>query len=933
MTAYIRYRFHALPCIPAALVALAAAAPLAPAAAQEPATLRSLEQREIEIVPSQATPADLKTIRDNYRELLKLTRDPSERQPILRRLADVELAIAMQSPNPQPGARRALNIYQSLTANRSYRDREADLLYRTAHAADIAGDVAAQIVALTRLIDNYPQFELMQEAHFRRAEVRFVHSNYRLAEEDYSWLVERGPQNKFYLQALYKRGWARFRQGEHQAALEDELKALQSLLGELPKGASSVDLSGLSKAEQVLAEDALRNMTLNFALLGQELTPGQFVAAHNVPSYAYVLTAKLMQHYLENERYTDASQLALAFAQSHPAHPKAKELEVAAIDALEAGGYDAAALQAKQEYVARYGLRGESWYGKEPLQVPEVRERLQQYLDTIVASLHAGAQDTKLPVDYAAAAEWYGKYLEIFPESPRAAELAYLRGDVLFEAKRYADAAHAYERVAYAMAPNERAAEAGYAAVLAWRKAAGEQAAINPQVKAATLKFAETYPAHEQATAVLALLAEELYRGGQVQEAEEIATRLIEHQPAPALVPLTNAWRIRSAAALQAERWAEGEKALAWLLANGQDIKRTELQQQLATAIYRQGEALAAAGDDAAAAKEFLRLRAAVPAGAADTIRATALYDAAAAMVRAGDQARSVALLESFRDEYPQHELVPEATRKLAALHLELGHELAAAREFTRVREQAGISAKTRQDAAAEAARLFAEAGETTAAIAAYEAFLAKHTPGFDPAMEARHALVELYAASGQPSKADAWRQSLIDAFAGAGAARSERSRTLAAQAALKLANDRRQAFAQVNLALPLQETLPAKQERLEAALAGYDRAAEYGVTGVVTAATYYTGDLYYDFGKALLDSPRPPELSGQDLAQYNILLEEQAFPFEEKAIDIHEANVERIPKGVYDEWVQKSLGQLAKLVPARYSKTERLGNGIVTLQ
>jgi len=63
--------------------------------------------------------------------------------------------------------------------------------------------------------------------------------------------------------------------------------------------------------------------------------------------------------------------------------------------------------------------------------------------------------------------------------------------------------------------------------------------------------------------------------------------------------------------------------------------------------------------------------------------------------------------------------------------------------------------------------------------------------------------------------------------------------------------------------------------------------------------------------------------LNEEEIEQYDVLLEEQAFPFEEKAIELHETNVQRTGDGVYDEWVQKSLDVLAKLKPARYAKSE----------
>ena len=53
-------------------------------------------------------------------------------------------------------------------------------------------------------------------------------------------------------------------------------------------------------------------------------------------------------------------------------------------------------------------------------------------------------------------------------------------------------------------------------------------------------------------------------------------------------------------------------------------------------------------------------------------------------------------------------------------------------------------------------------------------------------------------------------------------------------------------------------------------------------------------------------------------------MLEEQAFPFEEKAIELFEANARRAADGVYDEWVRRSFDALATLKPARYAKAER---------
>ena len=84
--------------------------------------------------------------------------------------------------------------------------------------------------------------------------------------------------------------------------------------------------------------------------------------------------------------------------------------------------------------------------------------------------------------------------------------------------------------------------------------------------------------------------------------------------------------------------------------------------------------------------------------------------------------------------------------------------------------------------------------------------------------------------------------------------------------------------------------------------------------------------DLYRDFGRALLASERPRELGAEELEQYDLLLEEQAFPFEEKAIAIHERNARRAAEGLYDVWVRKSYAALAPTPPGDSRQTPSQG-------
>ena len=142
-----------------------------------------------------------------------------------------------------------------------------------------------------------------------------------------------------------------------------------------------------------------------------------------------------------------------------------------------------------------------------------------------------------------------------------------------------------------------------------------------------------------------------------------------------------------------------------------------------------------------------------------------------------------------------------------------------------------------------------------------------------------------------------------------------------------------RDAFQAVVLSSPLKKSLKAKKERMEAALAAYGKAGSYGVADVSTAATYETAELYFRLSRDLLASERPKGLNKEELEQYQLLLEEQAFPFEEKAIALHDTNASRATGGIYDDWVRKSFARLAELSPARFARSERTEPYVADLQ
>ena len=113
-------------------------------------------------------------------------------------------------------------------------------------------------------------------------------------------------------------------------------------------------------------------------------------------------------------------------------------------------------------------------------------------------------------------------------------------------------------------------------------------------------------------------------------------------------------------------------------------------------------------------------------------------------------------------------------------------------------------------------------------------------------------------------------------------------------------------------------------QATVDENLPAYEKTSAYGVEEFSTQSTYRIGEIYAQLSRDLLDSDRPKGLNELEREQYDILLEEQAFPFEDQAIDVFQTNAKRTNDGIWDEWVQKSFNALANLQPGRYAKNEK---------
>jgi hypothetical protein len=223
-------------------------------------------------------------------------------------------------------------------------------------------------------------------------------------------------------------------------------------------------------------------------------------------------------------------------------------------------------------------------------------------------------------------------------------------------------------------------------------------------------------------------------------------------------------------------------------------------------------------------------------------------------------------------------------------------------------------------------------AKEIDKAMQVYQRYVSYFPKPLEPALETRNKIADVLKSRKDMHAYTEQLKLIVAADANAGSERTDRTRYLGATSSLALTEPLFDQFAQIKLVKPFDQNLKKKKAAMKAAKDGFEKLLSYEVGDVTAAATYYLAEMYFNFNRSLMESERPDGMSTLEKEQYELALEDQAYPFEEKTIQIHEKNMELLAQGVFSSWTEKSIEKLAKLVPARYAKYEESTGYVATI-
>lgn len=943
-------------------------------------TLGSLKyQPEPEPLASEVAAVSHQEVRTEYQELLDLIDDKNLKEQIERRIAHVYMLegekdqvdgdeqVSPETSAPKSYYIEAIKSYREVLEKYPNSPDNAEVLYQLAKAYDMEGDQDEALIMLKQLTSRHPYYENIAEAHFRKGDILFNRSEYEESEQDYIAVTQHS-ESKYILNAHYMLGWSAYKQLHYRQAFSSFVYVLNQLLGPVES------LDNLSNSDRSLTTETLHAVSLSLDKLGGAASIESLPELKD-QHYVWMVYDNLGQYYLEKELFEASAETYRLFVQHHRDDDRSPSLHQKMIETYVTGSFPRQAFAEKENYVDAYGIY--SSFARDRGGVTDsVKPTMQSYLDELARNYHAKGQkaqeeiaklekeqeekeendkldiedkteklDEEALVALDKAAYYYKQFIDTFPNNEKIDEYVFRQAESLFSARHFDQSIPVYERVAYeGQTPiaEEYGANAGYAAIVAYENYISELSSgdvINQwrsQAVESMLRFSEKYHQDERSPSVLTNAAEYIFSLEQYERALQIASTLIDNNPNLDSSLKKTAYGIKAHSLFKLDRFNEaGENYLLQRQLVAEDTEEhQQITERLASAIYKHSETIIAQDDKLAAIEELLKLKQLTP---NSPVRITAQYDAATLLIELKSWDRAISELQELIQLYPEHDLAIEFPRKLAFSYEKNNNWSLAAKEYLQLSEN-DPDLELRQESLYRAATMLETDQNYLAAIEQFKAYNKLYPQPFTTAMESRFRLAENYKTlisldpiANRDMEADKrhyWLNQIIEGNHDAGNTeqgnqRTERSEWLAAWAHSEFGDYYANGFEQQKLYLPLDKSLPEKNDWLNNATSHYQDSTDSGVFEFVTMSAYKIAALYQDFSQALRTAPKPTGLGDEEQTIYAEIINEQAQPFEELAMELHQSNVNRGWEGEFNQWIRQSFEQMSRLQPTRFAKSE----------
>ena len=822
------------------------------------------------------------------------------------------------------------------------------------------------------ILDKYPRSRYIADAWMAIAEYRFYEQqDYRSSLEAYEKVLKH-PKSTLYDLALFKTAWCYWKLG-------DTTKSAQRFKDVLDLAKKK---AGRTEAEQHRAEE-LQGEALDYLveLFTEDDTKTardafEFLAQIGGKQYSRKVLKQLADTVFDQTRYERAIEAYRLLIELDPNAADAPDYAGKIVEGYQLLGDVKTAVAEMRKLASDYGGRS-AWATANkdrPKTVEHARTMAEGLIRNLAKTMHAEAQanekSTKV-VDrerYGQAAEAYQFYLANFPDAPDAAELRYLRADILFfKLGKYEDAGREYLAVGKTQPVGKYHKDALLQAMVAFEKVrkpvgnpgGGGKREITDSDRLfaeAADRYATLFPNDKEIVTVIYKNGQFFFDYGDYDEAVKRFGLIVERYPDD---PNAGAAGDKILQALNKAKDYENIESWARRLkktkAFGSKDEQARLDKLIVGAVMKSGEKYAQSGDYDKAAAFYLRVPSEYP---GDSNAPKALNNAAAVYEKEKKQDEAVAAYKQLADKYPSASEAPEALftaarieeniayydraaglyEQLASRYPQNAHAADALRSAGVLRQSLGQHDRAikhygeyakrykdrpdAKDVAFQAAVVREDQKDWRGAAASFAAF-SKVYPGDAKTVEALAREADAHLKAGNDAAA---KETAAKALAAYKHGKSNDDSTYYAAEAryiegelayleyekLKIAGRPKQ----------LGKVLEEKAKRLEEAKAIYLDVVTYRSPEWATAALLRIGQGYEAYAKAMRNAPVPKDLKEDEKQMYRDELEKVIVVIEDKAIDAYKSGYARaLQIGVYNKHTQAIRQALSRLAENEFPK------------
>lgn len=807
-------------------------------------------------------------------------------------------------------------------------------VYFRGYCYEEQGDIEKAVDDYQTIIKKYPYSRYLPEVLFRLGEYYFNTGQPGLAIETYNEVLN-FPDTHFYDKALYKLGWSYYQTFNFKEAVKYFLKIADiayRVNDRQDNSENSLSINENQKSVQMskesLVDEALTYVAICFSNYGNaEKAINQF--GKKLKPYSDKLFIKMGETFFAQAKYKDFAQIYNTFFSLYNRLPVALEIQNRIVAIHNMTSLDEAeAFALRESFISEYSPGGMRYEQNKEIDDNILLKALDEIINDTARYYHIKAQTRDEKQLYKKSISLYRKYLDIFSKTKRSPEINFFLAEALFDIGRYEEAALIYKKTAWEFDDAKYRELAAYNEIFAYEKML--KANIQPNdtdsywagnMILAIEKYLNTF-AQSEKSKTLIIKEGELYFNLQDYDNAIVyfnKARMIskDKNEQIMLVDYIADSYFNKKDFIIAEEMFNDLYKLGLNLNNQNAIKKA--QKYIPICVFNNANNLKRNSEFFASANEYIRA-------------ASFFIDREKAEKSFAESLRLFILLKNwsayddlfykFEKEFPASDFLITSSIS-AAKTSETSHNYTTAAKYFDIASTLSAKPVERTKLQLLAAHYYEIENDINKAIELFSKSY-RDAATISRSLEYRFKVAELLEKKKDFDRALYGFQEVVNIHKDQLENNKRGNDYYFGKAMLKLLEKPFKEFLNLKLTQPFEDSLTQKTELMQKLVNKYMKVSKLNTFDLTTISFYQMGILLENFRNSILSTPLPRELNEEEKEEYVFMLEEKAFPYEERALKLYEQNIRfGSAESVTNEHINKSYARLAYLAPALYKRNE----------